>query len=103
MDDDKTIESTTYALTIADKEYEFGEPDPEIFQRMVLIKHMNANGLITMEAITKWLASAAGPTVWSQIMQRFVDGDVTIEHLMDALKEFVKLVNEKQVAAPDEG
>jgi hypothetical protein len=101
MDDDKTIDTATYKLTIADEEYEFGEPDAELFKRMVLIKHMSAGGLLTMEAITKWLASAAGPTVWAQIMQRFLDGDVTIEHLMETLKEFVKLVNEKQVAATD--
>lgn len=103
MDDDKTIEKTTYKLTIADKEYEFGEPDPELLERMVLVNHMNAGGLLTMEAVTKWLASAAGPAVWAEVMKRFVNGEVTVDHLMSALNELVKLVTGKQVAATDAG
>ena len=101
MDDDKTIEKTTYKLTIAGKKYEFGEPDLELLNRMVMIQHMNAGPLLIMEATTKWLAAAAGPAVWADIMKRFTNGEVTIDDLMKALGKLVKLVAGKQDSTDD--
>lgn len=92
MDDDKTIDTASYKLSIAGEEYEFGQPDPELLERMVLISHMNAGGLLTLEAVTKWLASAAGPVVWQAIMKRFLDGAVTAQDLMDAMGELAKMI-----------
>ena len=91
MDDDKTIGTTTYRLTIAGEEYEFGNPDPEIFSRMILVNHMNVGGLLTMDAVTKWLASEAGDR-WQVIMKRFIDGEVSPSDLLKAMEDLVKAI-----------
>lgn len=101
MDDTKTIDTATYRLTIAGEEYEFGQPDPELLARMVLVGHMNAGELLTMEAITKWLAAAAGPKVWQVIMRRFIDGSISAQDLVTAMYELVKLVVGKQGSTAD--
>jgi hypothetical protein len=101
MDDTKTIDAATYRLTIAGEEYEFGQPDPTFFERLVLISHMNAGGLLTIEALTKWLSSAAGPTVWGAIMKRFIDGSVTVQDLMKAMGDLIQLAGGKQDATSD--
>jgi hypothetical protein len=101
MDDDKTIDTATHKLTIAGEEYEFGQPEPELLARMILISHMNAGELLTIEALTKWLATAAGPVVWGAIMKRFMNGDVDVEDLMKAMGELVRLVAGKQDATSD--
>lgn len=101
MDDTKAIDAATYKLTIAGDEYEFGQPDPELLGRMVLINHMNAGGFLTLEAVTKWLASGAGERVWAAIMKRFLDGTVSAQDLITAMNELVTLVVEKQGATSD--
>ena len=100
MDDTKTID-ITYKLTISDTEYEFGRPDPDLLGKMILVSHMNAGELLTLEAITKWLASAAGPVVWQAIMKRFIDGEVTAENLMSAMKELAQMIAKNPGAAAD--
>lgn len=101
MDDTKTIDTASYRLTIAGKEYEFGQPEPELLERMVLISHMNAGELLTVEALTKWLASAAGPAVWGAIMKRFISGDVTIQDLLKAMGDLADLFAGKRDATSD--
>lgn len=101
MDDNKTIDAASYRLTIAGEEYEFGQPEPELLERMVLISHMNAGELLTVEALTKWLASAAGPVVWGAIMKRFIGGDVTIQDLLKAMGDLVDLFVGKRDATSD--
>lgn len=101
MDDTKAIDTATHKLTIAGTEYEFGQPDPELLERMVLINHMNAGGLLTVEALTKWLASAAGPVVWQAIMKRFIHGEVTVQDLMGAMGELAEAVTGKQDQTSD--
>lgn len=91
MDDDKTIDSTTYTVVIADTEYEFARPDPELIGRMILINHMNADLMVTLEACTKWLSVAAGSVTWSQIMRRFMSGEVTADHLLKAMTDLINL------------
>lgn len=101
MDDDTTIEKVTYKLTIAGEEYEFGQPDPELLGRMILISHMNAGSLLTLDAITKWLASAAGPVTWQRIMRRFITEEISAQDLLTAMDDLTKLVITKQDAASD--
>ena len=101
MDDDKTISKATYRVTIAGEEYEFGEPDPELLQRMVLVNHMNAGLFMTLESVTKWMASAAGPVVWGTIMRRFLNDEVDAQDLMTAMSELVALAVGKQDASSD--
>lgn len=101
MDDDKMIDTATYRVTIGGQEYEFGEPDPELLSRMVLINSMNAGGLLTLEALTKWLASAAGPVVWGQIMRRFLNGEIDAQDLMTVMSELTDAVIGKQDPAAD--
>ncbi|MGW8357404.1 hypothetical protein [Streptomyces wedmorensis] len=98
MDDDKTITPTTYRLTIAGQEYEFGEPEPELLERMIMVFHMNAGPLLTVEAITKWLADAAGPTVWQAITRRFIAGEVTANDMLKAMEDLVVAVKQDSTA-----
>lgn len=101
MDDDKTITPTTYKLTIAGQEYEFGEPKPELLERMILISHMNAGSLLTLEALTKWLSVAAGPAVWQAIMRRFIVGEVAANDMLKAMEDLVTAVAGKQGSTAD--
>ncbi|MEU7074739.1 hypothetical protein AB0B30_32470 [Streptomyces narbonensis] len=101
MDDTNAIDGATYKVTISGTEYEFGQPDPKLLTQMVLVSHMNAGELLTLEAVTKWLASAAGPKAWHAIMKRFMDGDITAQDLMDAMKELVQAVVGKSGTAED--
>lgn len=89
MDETKTIKAATYKVVIADEEYEFGQPDPELVQRMILIRHMNADAFVTLEACTKWLSAAAGPTTWAVIMRRFMNGEITAQHLLTSMNDLL--------------
>jgi hypothetical protein len=89
MDDTKTITPTTYKVSIGDTEYEFGQPDPELIERMILVSHMNASVMVTLEACTKWLSVAAGPTTWAAIMRQFMDGKITAEDLIKSMLDLV--------------
>lgn len=99
MDDTKTIDAATYKLTIAGEEYDFGQPEPELLERMILISHMNAGKDLLLEAETKWIASAAGPETWRIIMKRFVNGEVGIQDLVTAMSDLAKAIAGD--AAPD--
>jgi hypothetical protein len=91
MDDDKTIDTATYKVAIGDIEYDFSRPDPDLLGRMILVSHMNADVMVTLEACTKWLAVAAGTATWAQIMRRFMAGEVTAEDLIKAMSDIVSL------------
>ncbi|TXS16340.1 hypothetical protein EAO70_12950 [Streptomyces sp. adm13(2018)] len=87
MDDDKTIDEPTYTVTIAGTEYQFAQPDPKLIERMILISHMNADTLTTLEACTKWFSVAAGRTVWAAIMRRFLNDEISVQDLLTAIKD----------------
>lgn len=89
MDDTKTIDESTYTVAIAGTDYTFGLPDPELIERMILVTHMNADEMVIMEACTKWLSAAAGRKTWSVIMRRLMAGEVTAQHIMDAMKDLM--------------
>lgn len=89
MDDDKTISPTTYKVVIADTEYDFERPDLELIERMILISHMNADPMVTLEACTKWLSVAAGAETWAAIMRRFMAGEVTAADLLASMSDLV--------------
>lgn len=101
MDDDKTIDTVTYKVVIGDTEYSFGRPDPELIQRMVLISHMNADTFVILEACTKWLAVAAGPTTWAAIMRQFMAGDIDASDLLKSMLELIKLWNASEESTAD--
>jgi hypothetical protein len=89
MDDTKTITPTTYTVAVGDTEYEFGRPDPELIQRMIIISHMNADTAVILEACTKWLSVAAGPTVWAAIMRQFLNGNITADDLVKTMIDLI--------------
>ena len=89
MDDDQTISPTTYKVVIADTEYDFERPDLELIERMILISHMNADSGVILEACTKWLSVAAGPTTWTAIMRRFAAGEVSVVDLLKSMNDLV--------------
>lgn len=101
MDDDKTIDTATYKVVIGDTEYDFGRPDPELIQRMILIGHMNADTFVILEACTKWLAVAAGPDTWSAIMRQFMEGNITADDLLKSMFELLKLWNASEESTAD--
>ena len=92
MDDTKTITPTTHLVTIGGEEYEFGNGDTQLLERLVLVSHMNAGATLTLEAATLWLADAAGPVAWQAIMKRFVSGKVTVNDLMEAMQGIAKAI-----------
>lgn len=102
MDDTKTIDESSYPVTIAGTEYLFSRPEPELIERMILISHMNADSFVTLEACTKWLSVAAGPENWSAIMRRFMAGEVGAQDLLDGMGELLTkwtATKEKEPAA----
>ncbi|MFJ8301601.1 hypothetical protein ACIQ9R_37630 [Streptomyces sp. NPDC094447] len=101
MDDDKTIDEPTYTVTIAGEDYQFQQPDPELIERMILISHMNADHLVTLEACTKWFSVAAGPETWAVIMRRFLAGDIKAQDLIDGIKTLNKSMKLAKELASD--
>jgi hypothetical protein len=89
MDDTKTIAPTTYVVKVGETEYTFGVPDLELIERMILVSHMNADNLVTLEACTKWLSAAAGPVVWAEIMREFMAGTIKADDLLKAMTDLV--------------
>jgi len=101
MDDDKTISPTTYKVVIADIEYNFARPDPELIERMILVSHMNADTTIILEACTKWLSVAAGPTTWAAIMRRFVAGEIAADDLLASMSDLITVWVKKEGSTAD--
>ena len=101
MDDTKTIDEATYTVTIGGTEYQFGQPDPELLERLVFVSRMNAGLLITLEALMMWGSSGASPSMWEGLARRVLKGEVSTEELTTALGVLVKLVQEKPDTTPD--
>ncbi|MFC8583454.1 hypothetical protein ACFUGD_02590 [Streptomyces sp. NPDC057217] len=100
MDDTKMIENPTYKVTIAGAEYEFDHPDAKLIERMILISHMNADVLTTLEACTKWFSVAAGPKTWATIMRRFLADEITVQDLLTAINDLTEAISlSKELAA----
>ncbi|MFD3535243.1 hypothetical protein [Streptomyces sp. NPDC058664] len=89
MDETKTIEEATYKVVIAGTEYEFAKPDPQLVERMILVRHMNADGFVVLEACTKWLSVAAGKETWAVIMRRFMNGEITAQDLLTSMNDLL--------------
>lgn len=94
MDDTKSSGVASYRLTIAGQEYDFGPPDRELYERMVLVSSMNVDELLALDAVTQWLASSAGPATWRAIMRRFVHGEVQAADMLKAMEDLAQAIAE---------
>ncbi|HEX6518280.1 MAG TPA: hypothetical protein VF049_22155 [Nocardioidaceae bacterium] len=85
MDDTTTIDNTSYTVAIGGVDYTFTRGSASTLERMIAVKQLGAGEQVLLRATVVWLASAAGEDVWQAILLRFVNDEITVQDLLNAM------------------
>lgn len=97
MGDDKY-----YTIQIKGKAYRFKPlPTPDL-ERIIMVRNMNVSETKVIKALTKALATSAGPEQWDEITDRYVAGEIELTAFtVDVFQKLIKRQDKDAAPADD--
>lgn len=91
-----------YTIQIKGKAYRFRPLPTEDLERVIMIRNMNVSEMKTIKALTRVLATSAGPEQWDEITDRYVAKEVELtDFTVDVFQKLIKRQDKDAVSADD--
>lgn len=92
-----------YTVQIKGTAYRFRPIPQDDLVMVTLVSNMGAHQTKTLKALSKVVASSAGPEQWDALTDRLIAGEVTIEEItVGVLKRVVERQTKDESAAADD-
>lgn len=70
-------EQKYYTIQVKGTAYRFAPLEPDDVKKVVIIAQMDPTGMKSFKVLSTVLAKSAGPEQWSELLDRYLAGEVT--------------------------